>query len=54
VQFLSLRLDPLAQPVAAWVREQVAAHRAGELAAVAVAPGHDHDHGHIHHQRHDV
>ena len=52
VQFLSLRIDPQARPVAEWVREKVAEHRAGELVAVAVP--HDHDHGHIHHHRHDV
>jgi len=53
VQFLSLRLDAQARPVAEWVREQVAAHRAGEL-VVAGPLAHDHDHGHIHHHRHDV
>jgi urease accessory protein len=53
VQFLSLRLDPQARPVAEWVREQVAAHRAGELVPTG-AVAHDHDHGHIHHHRHDV
>jgi urease accessory protein len=54
VQFLSLRLDPQARPVAGWVREQVSAHRAGELLAVAVPHDHDHDHGHSHHHRHEV
>jgi urease accessory protein len=53
VQFLSLRLDPLARPVADWVRAQVELHRAGELVpAGAIAD--DHDHGHSHHHRHDV
>jgi urease accessory protein len=53
VQFLSLRQDPLASPVAAWVREQVSAHRAGELVTTAPA-AHDHGHDHSHHHRHDV
>jgi urease accessory protein len=50
LQFLSLRLDPHADPVAAWVREQVALHRTGELASAAAfaAHGHDHGHGHTH------
>jgi urease accessory protein len=48
VQFLSLRLDPLAGPVAAWVREQVALHRAGELVPMAVGALHSHDHHHHH------
>jgi urease accessory protein len=51
VQFLSLRLDPRAGPVAEWVREQVAAHQAGELVAAVAVP---HDHGHSHHHRHEV
>jgi urease accessory protein len=46
VQFLSLRLDPRAEPVAAWVRERVDLHRAGEL--VPAAP-HGHDDHHHHH-----
>jgi urease accessory protein len=51
VQFLSLRLDPLAEPVAAWVRERVAQHRAGELepAVLDLEPhGHHHHHDHEH------
>lgn len=49
VQFLSLRFDPLAVPVAAWVRERIALHRAGELvpAALPLEP-HGHHHGHDH------
>ena len=35
VQFLSLRLDPLAAPVAEWVRGQIAEHRAGEFVTAA-------------------
>jgi urease accessory protein len=50
VQFLSLRLDPLAGPVAAWVRTQMELHRAGVLApAIATVEPHHHDHhGHDH------
>jgi urease accessory protein len=51
VQFLSLRLDPLAQPVAGWVRKKVAEHRAGDL--VTAAPS-GHGHEHAHHHRHEV
>ena len=47
VQFLSLRLDPRAEPVAAWVRERVELFGAGTLSTTA--PGGD-DH---HHHRHD-
>jgi urease accessory protein len=43
VQFLSLRLDPLAMPVAAWVRERVELFRAGNLSTTVT---HDHDHLH--------
>jgi urease accessory protein len=46
VQFLSLRLDPFATPVADWVRDQVAIHRAGELVPARVDQD---DHGHHHH-----
>jgi urease accessory protein len=50
VQFLSLRRDPLAAPVAAWVRTQMELHRAGALApAIAtVDPHHHHEHDHAH------
>jgi urease accessory protein len=48
VQFLSLRLDPLAEPVAAWVRERVAEHRAGELVHATLAHDDDHHHDHAH------
>jgi urease accessory protein len=51
VQFLSLRLDPLAQPVAGWVRKKVAELRAGDL--VTAAPS-GHGHEHAHHHRHAV
>ena len=48
VQFLSLRRDPLAAPVADWVRSRVELFRADELpAAVEV-----HDHHHHHHHEH--
>jgi urease accessory protein len=47
VQFLSLRLDPQAGPVAEWLRRQVAAYRAGEL-----APPKDHEHEHLHQHAH--
>ena len=47
LQFLSLRLDPLAEPVARWVRAQVELHRAGELAPpIATVEPHHHDHAH--------
>jgi urease accessory protein len=47
VQFLSLRLDPVAGPVAAWVRERIELFRAGELTStVPLGHGHDHDHSH--------
>jgi urease accessory protein len=50
VQFLSLRRDPLATPVAEWVREQLTLYRYGELASVALleADEHEHEHGHTH------
>jgi urease accessory protein len=50
VQFLSLRVDPLAGPVAAWVRTQMELHRAGVFApAIATVEPHHHDHhGHDH------
>ena len=51
VQFLSLRRDPLAAPVADWVRERVELFRAGELPADGRARDdhhHHHDHEHAH------
>jgi urease accessory protein len=49
VQFLSLRLDPLAAPVAAWVREKLEHFSAGELTStVPLGHGHDHHHSHSH------
>jgi urease accessory protein len=48
LQFLSLRLDPLAGPVAAWVREQVRLHRTGELVPAAAVGSHGDDHHHDH------
>jgi urease accessory protein len=51
VQFLSLRLDPLAAPVAAWVREQFLRYRAGELEP-ARSPGYAHDDAPHHHHEH--
>jgi urease accessory protein len=48
VQFLSLRLDPEAAPVAAWVRERVELFRRGGLTTTAPA-GHGHDHHHTDH-----
>jgi urease accessory protein len=49
VQFLSLRLDPVAQPVGAWVREQLERFRAGDLTSTApLGRGHDHGHSHSH------
>jgi hypothetical protein len=54
VQFLSLRLDPLAEPVAAWVRERVTRHRAGELVGAALpAEPHGDDHHHHHDHAHE-
>jgi urease accessory protein len=50
VQFISLRLDPIAGSVTAWVRERVVLFRAGELATTAPA-AHEHvhhDHEHVH------
>jgi urease accessory protein len=52
VRFLSLRFDPLAEPVAAWVREHVALHRAGELVPAALPAEHDHDHPRAHDHAH--
>jgi urease accessory protein len=51
VQFLSLRLDPFAEPVAAWVRERVSRHRAGELvgAGLSAEPHGDDHHDHDDH-----
>jgi urease accessory protein len=49
VQFLSLRRDPLAQPVAAWLRDRLEEHRAGELVPAAERHPHergDHEHAH--------
>ena len=48
LQFLSLRLDPLAGPVAAWVREQVGLHLTGELVPAAAVGWHGDDHHHDH------
>ena len=49
VQFLSLRLDPRAEPVAAWVRERVGLFRAGDLTTTAPPePDHHHHHDHVH------
>jgi urease accessory protein len=45
VELLSLRLDPLARPVAAWILEQIACFRRGILSSTVP---HDHDH-HRHH-----
>jgi urease accessory protein len=49
VQFLSLRLDPHAGPVASWLRERLDEHRHGTLPA---AIDHPHDHGHTHDHSH--
>jgi urease accessory protein len=52
VLFLSLRRDPLAEPVAEWLRERVARYRAGELApalAYGDPPDGAHHHDHDHH-----
>jgi urease accessory protein len=52
VQFLSLRLDPLAAPVADWVRECVRLFLAGTLSSTVPAGGglhhHHHEHDHVH------
>ncbi len=49
VQFLSLRLDPRAEPVAAWVRERVGLFRAGDLTTTAPHEAdHHHHHDHVH------
>ncbi len=48
VQFLSLRLDPRAEPVAAWVRERVELFRAGELTTTAPDEPDPHHHDHVH------
>jgi urease accessory protein len=52
IQLLSLRLDALAEPVTAWVREHVALHREGKLAPAALLVEHDHDHPHAHDHAH--
>jgi urease accessory protein len=50
IMFLSLRLDPLAGPVAAWVRERVELFRAGQLSStVPTDDGSGHQHQHHHH-----
>jgi urease accessory protein len=51
VTFTSLRADPSATPVAAWVRDQVAQFRDGRLHTHAPA-GSDHEHGHTHDHDH--
>jgi urease accessory protein len=48
VQFISLRLDPEATPVADWVRDRVRLFRAGELTTTAPLP-HEQHHDHEHH-----
>jgi urease accessory protein len=49
VQFLSLRVDPLATPVAAWVRAQVDLHRSGALGPARTdSTNHGHRHTHLH------
>jgi urease accessory protein len=50
IQFLSLRRDPLAEPVSAWVRQRVALFRSGELSSTVPAEPGDHHH---HYHRHD-
>jgi urease accessory protein len=52
VQFLSLRLDPGAGPVAAWVHEQLALFRAGRLTTTA-PPSHGHYEHHQHRESHE-
>jgi urease accessory protein len=52
VQFLSLRLDPLAEPVAAWVREQFLRYSAGKLAAIPSPSARDESSPHHHHHEH--
>jgi urease accessory protein len=52
IVFLSLRLDPLAGPVATWVRERVALFRAGDLSSTVLTDdGHSNHHEHHHHHR---
>ena len=48
MEFLSLRRDPLAVPVAAWLRERLRLHQLGELPAMSEQPHHEH-----HHEHHD-
>jgi urease accessory protein len=48
VQFLSLRRDPQAGPVAAWVLERVELFRTGELTTTAPHEHHHHEHDHVH------
>jgi urease accessory protein len=48
VQFLSLRRDPLAGPVADWVRSRVELFRTGELPPAVEVRDHDHHHHHEH------
>jgi urease accessory protein len=55
VTFTSLRGDPTATPVAAWVRDQVAQFRDGRLHTHAPTDsdhGHTHDHDHAHTHEH--
>ncbi|MDX6470521.1 MAG: urease accessory protein [Gaiellaceae bacterium] len=55
VTFTSLRGDPAATPVAAWVRDQVAQFRDGRLHTHAPTDsdhGHTHDHDHAHTHEH--
>jgi urease accessory protein len=57
VTFTSLRTDPTAAPVAAWIREQVARFRDGGMHTRAPADedqehGHSHDHGYAHSHEH--
>jgi urease accessory protein len=48
VQLISLRLDPLATEVAAWLRGRVGAYRAGALAPARHTQEHAHEHPHTH------
>ena len=48
VQLLSLRLDPLASPVADWVRERVRLFRAGELTSTVPREQAHQAHDHVH------
>jgi urease accessory protein len=47
-QFLSLRLDPFAAPVADWVRDREHDHRVGTLATNVHLDEHHHHHDHDH------